>query len=56
MGLLCEKNKVNESIESIELNSVSISDIPQIKEILYYSVLSLDLTFMLIIFKKFFRD
>ena len=33
MGLLCEKNKVNESIESIELNSVSISDIPQIKEI-----------------------
>ena len=33
MGLLCEKSQKNESIESIEINSVSINDIPQLKEI-----------------------
>ena len=33
MGLLCEKSNQDESIESFQLNSVSINDIPQLKEI-----------------------
>ena len=33
MGLLCEKSQKNENIESIQINSVSINDIPQLKEI-----------------------
>ena len=56
MGFLCEKSQENKSIETIELNSVSNSDIPQIKEIYisYWGKKSLykDSTFKTIIGQK----